>query len=68
MTNIMIAKERCKGCSLCIKVCPKKILGLSNDLNNAGMHPVDVIDMNQCIGCCMCAVMCPDVAIRIERS
>ena len=30
----MIQPERCKGCRICIKYCPEKILVLSDELNS----------------------------------
>ena len=61
-------EDRCKGCGLCISVCPKKILRLSeNKFNKEGYTAVECIDMSQCIGCAMCATMCPDVVIRVEK-
>ena len=60
-------QERCKGCGLCISVCPKKILTFSADFNQAGYHPAMCIDENQCIGCAMCARTCPDVVIEVYK-
>lgn len=61
-------EERCKGCELCISVCPKKILTLhKSKLNAKGFHPACVTDADSCIGCANCAVMCPDGAISVYR-
>ena len=67
MPKVTINEMRCKGCSLCVSVCPKKILEISKDtLNTAGYYPSCMTDMSRCIGCAMCAVMCPDCAIVVE--
>lgn len=68
MVKITIDEARCKGCGLCIRVCPKGILELSKDAINAkGYNPVTVVDMEQCVGCCSCARMCPDCVFEIEK-
>ena len=59
--------ERCKGCSLCIRACPKKILQLSNKFNSKGYHTSICIDESQCIGCKLCAQTCPDMVIEIYK-
>ena len=58
----------CKGCGLCVGVCPKKILKLDEQhLNANGYPPATLTDPNQCTGCASCAIMCPDCAIKVER-
>ena len=68
MVTLSIDENRCKGCSLCVRVCPKKILEISrNKLNTKGYHPVEIIDSGACIACAACARTCPDLVIRIEK-
>ena len=68
MKRITIDELRCKGCGLCVGVCPKKVLVIAKDkLNAKGYHPAFAEKEEDCISCAMCAAMCPDVAIRIER-
>ncbi len=67
MAKITVNEEICKGCGLCTTVCPKKIIVLSDKLNNKGYHPAHVFDIEKCIACAMCAMMCPDVAITVEK-
>lgn len=67
MAKLKIDYEKCKGCSMCVVACPKKILELNKaKLNLKGYNPVDLIDPDKCISCAMCATMCPDCVITIE--
>ena len=68
MAMVTFREERCKGCGLCVIVCPKKIIELdSSRINEMGYKPAAVKDMEACIGCAMCANMCPDAAIEVFR-
>lgn len=60
-------EDRCKGCELCIVVCPRKILKLADHLNVKGYHPSTCIDIDQCTACANCAKMCPDSVIKVEK-
>ena len=61
-------RDRCKGCELCISVCPKHILALDmTSANVKGYHPVGVTDLSQCIACASCARICPDSVITVEK-
>lgn len=65
MKRFSVDKNKCKGCGLCIRVCPKKILRLGTAMNDVGNRYAECIDDGSCIMCCMCATMCPDWAIAI---
>ena len=68
MAKVTFNEDRCKGCGLCVSVCPKKIVVLaSGRLNKKGFHPAAVAEMDKCIGCAACATMCPDTVIEVER-
>lgn len=68
MPKVSFRLDRCKGCGLCVSVCPKKIVIMDNEtLNDRGYHPAAVSDMSQCIGCAFCATICPDCVITIEK-
>ncbi len=63
----VIAVEKCKGCFLCIRVCPKNILEKSTAINGQGVNYPVCNDESKCIACTFCATMCPDAAIEIEK-
>jgi len=57
--------DKCKGCEICVSVCPKKILTMDAAVNAKGYHPACCADESECIGCASCAMMCPDCCITI---
>jgi len=61
-----IAPERCKGCELCISVCPKDVLALDLAVvNRLGHHPVRLTDAAACTSCAFCARICPDAVFTV---
>ena len=62
-----IAIEYCKGCSLCVTVCPKKVLEIANQVSPKGYFPAYQARPEDCIFCAICCTMCPDVAITISE-
>lgn len=68
MAIVTINKELCKGCGLCVRACPKKILKISETfINHQGYHPSEMIDISKCIACAACALTCPDICIEVEK-
>ncbi|RLE68179.1 MAG: hypothetical protein DRJ45_08350 [Thermoprotei archaeon] len=66
--RIIINEEWCKGCGMCVWICPSKVLALSlEELNSRGYHPVQAVYPEKCIGCQLCEYICPDFAIFIEK-
>lgn len=68
MANVIINQDACKGCGLCARACPKKIMVISKTkINSKGYHPAEVIELSACTACASCARSCPDVCIEIEK-
>ena len=68
MARVEFREERCKGCSLCVNACPRKIIKLrTTKLNGKGYHPAGVDEMDKCTGCTICATVCPDNVIEVWR-
>lgn len=67
MAKIEVIKDLCKGCGLCLGICPKKILKLSSDINKNGDHYCVQVDSDTCTGCKFCGLICPDCAIKVYK-
>jgi len=65
MFEVKAKKDKCKGCKLCIEVCPNNVFSASDDFNKLGYHYAVVKNMENCNGCKKCVIICPDVAIEI---
>jgi 2-oxoglutarate ferredoxin oxidoreductase subunit delta len=64
---IDIDETYCKGCELCIEVCPKDVLELDTEhLTPKGYNYVTLIS-DKCTGCAVCALICPEAAITVYR-
>jgi len=63
--QINIDRERCKGCLLCVRACPVKILEADTEINSFGSYPAKAAYMEKCIACGNCYEVCPDVCIEV---
>lgn len=56
----------CKGCGICIELCPQKCLRYSKEV---GVYKTPAVecDIEKCIACGICERSCPDGAIKIEK-
>jgi 2-oxoglutarate ferredoxin oxidoreductase subunit delta len=72
--KIIINTERCKGCGLCVTVCPNGGIIISKQSNKSGYFPAEPAPSKvegaknaDCTGCAVCAIICPDAAIEVYR-
>lgn len=63
--SVEIDQNRCKGCYLCIRACPAKVLEKSDEQNLSGIYPAHAALMEKCIACGNCYAVCPDVCITV---
>ena len=65
--KVVINRELCKGCYLCVRACPVKILERSTESNSTGTYPVKPNDASaaKCIACGNCYEVCADVCIEV---
>lgn len=61
--EVIIDRQRCTLCEVCINNCPMKALSLYKDDDSLS---IDFI-YQRCVGCNLCASLCPENAISIRR-
>lgn len=59
LLEIMINRDWCKGCGICVQFCPAKVLELDGREKAVAVRP------EACICCKMCELRCPDLAIEV---
>ena len=64
--KIEIDKEKCKGCQVCVEICPQSAIEVSPVTNKKGYYFARPCG-DGCTGCAMCGLVCPDVAITVYR-
>jgi len=66
-SHVHIEPENCKGCGLCIGVCPSKQLSFSGKLNQHSYNHIQAENGN-CTACGFCYYACPEPgAITVYR-
>ncbi len=67
MAKIHIDRTVCKGCELCLYVCPKDVFEMSDERNEKGYNYSIAKRPEDCILCKNCEMNCPDLAIYVEE-
>ncbi|RLD63810.1 MAG: ferredoxin [Bacteroidetes bacterium] len=65
--SIVVDKEKCKGCGLCVVACPQDVIALAKEVNGKGYNFAYMANPDACIGCANCAEVCPDSIITVYR-
>ena len=66
-TPVWVNEDRCKGCDICVSVCPAGVLGMELDVNKVLGKITKVAHPESCIGCSECELHCPDFAIYVAN-
>ncbi len=59
--ELEITEAWCKGCDICVKMCPERCLALNAN------QVAEVVDLEACTGCRICEWLCPDFAIAVHK-
>ena len=65
--RVRVYADYCKGCMLCVELCPKQVFERSDNLNMRGYFVPEVAYPDRCVGCMLCEHICPDIAIEVEK-
>ena len=65
---VIVREDECKGCALCVHVCPTHDLQIAEvRLNRLGYHPAEFLEI-ACSACGVCFYACPEPgALRVVR-
>ncbi|HHT9126247.1 MAG TPA: 4Fe-4S dicluster domain-containing protein [Candidatus Brocadiia bacterium] len=66
MRNIEINNTLCKGCYICVEICPVNVFEKEGDVSETGFVPVLVKHPDKCTRCMLCELQCPDMAITVK--
>ncbi|MCX7970753.1 MAG: 4Fe-4S binding protein [Negativicutes bacterium] len=58
---VEINRRYCKGCGICVELCPKSVLVLDEIGKSTVKNP------DACIYCGQCELRCPDYAITVVK-
>ena len=64
---IYINEQFCTGCNFCVEFCPKKVLALSDEMNQKGVYLPRVVDLDACTACDICELYCGAFAIAVKQ-
>ena len=58
----------CKGCGLCVELCPKDCIQISKDkFAKSGALLPEFSNKEECTACGTCGRLCPDFAIDVYK-
>jgi len=60
MNLVRVRDDECKGCAICVSVCPKQCLVMSDKLNSQGYAYVQFVNPDACTACGLCFLSCPE--------
>lgn len=64
---VVVNKERCKGCELCVVACPCQVLALQPTEVRQRLSLCFYAEPDACYGCASCGLVCPDGCITVYK-
>jgi len=66
VVEISVDTFLCKGCGICLELCPRKVFKWSKELSEKGVHYPIPVNADKCVKCKLCELLCPDFAIAVK--
>lgn len=60
MNYVKIAADECKGCRVCVNVCPNRCLMIGTKINKLGYQYAVFHGYDTCTACGLCFFSCPE--------
>ena len=64
---VEIDEKYCKGCGLCVAVCRKEALRLSENVDELGFSKAEFVEPENCVACLNCFYICPEISITVYK-
>jgi len=64
--SIYIDEKLCKGCDICVELCPKDVFTISKQINQQGYYIPIPSSIDVCTGCMLCELICPELAVILK--
>ncbi len=65
--TVVIGREACKGCDLCIDACPPRVLEMTTSEVNTRGYRFPLLVAAGCTGCKACSQICPDFCFQVLK-
>lgn len=65
MRRIVIDYHYCKGCLICLNVCPSGVFVLSEQAGQSGVLSPEASRPDKCVLCRMCERLCPEMCLSV---
>jgi 2-oxoglutarate ferredoxin oxidoreductase subunit delta len=75
--QVKVNRRYCKGCNLCVRVCPNRVFDEGEELSERGYFPPAIVHPERCTNnkrktrknavCEMCVLTCPDQALSWDE-
>jgi 2-oxoglutarate ferredoxin oxidoreductase subunit delta len=66
--EVKVVEKYCKGCGLCVAVCPNGTIFIRDVVNDKGVNAAAVKNEYLCKACMKCVLVCPEACIEITKT
>lgn len=66
--HVTLDREKCRGCLLCLDICPNELFLRDSAPNASGALPALMRYPEYCINCMKCVAICPDQAFSVPAA